>query len=254
MKDDRPRTLQDLRARMRELGDPEDARFLQRFFKTGPGEYGEGDVFLGIRVPAVRKVAREHEGLAPDDAAELLRTGAHEERLLALLILVRAYQRGDAARRREVHDLYLAHTRFINNWDLVDLSAEHVVGAHLWDRDRSVLDRLARSEVLWERRIAILATFHFIKRGHFADTLRIARALLRDPHDLIHKAVGWMLREVGKRDQATEEAFLRAHCRRMPRTMLRYAIERFPEPLRKRYLAGEVDPAGGVGASAPSRG
>jgi 3-methyladenine DNA glycosylase AlkD len=242
MTDDRPRTLHDLRARMRELGDPEDARNLQRFFKTGPGEYAEGDVFLGIRVPAVRKVAREYEGLPLDDAAELLRTGAHEERLLALLILVRAYQRGDAARRRAIHDLYLAHTRHVDNWDLVDLSAEHVVGAHLWDRDRTLLDRLARSEVLWERRIAILATFHFIKRGHFADTLRIARILLRDPHDLIHKAVGWMLREVGKRDQATEEAFLRAHCRRMPRTMLRYAIERFPEPLRKRYLAGDVDP------------
>jgi len=233
-------SLECIHARIRELGDPEDARFLQGFFKTGPGEYGEGDVFVGIRVPVLRKLAREHDGLPLDEAAELLRSPVHEERLLALLVLVRQHQRGTAERRREIHDLYLAHTRFINNWDLVDTSAEHVVGAHLWEGDRSLLDRLARSESLWERRIAIIATFHFIRRGDFGDTLRIAETLLDDRHDLIHKAVGWMLREVGKRDQPAEEAFLRAHHPRMPRTMLRYAIERFPEPLRRSYLRGDV--------------
>jgi len=232
--------LESLRARLGELADPEDARFLQRYFKTGPGEYGEGDVFIGIRVPVLRGLAREHGDLPLDDAAELLRSPVHEERLLALLILVRAHGRGTADRKREIHDLYLAHTRFINNWDLVDSSAEHIVGAQLWEGDRSLLDRLARSESVWERRIAIIATFHFIRRGHFGDTFRIAETLLDDRHDLIHKAVGWMLREAGKRDQAAEEAFLRAHHRRMPRTMLRYAIERFPEPLRKAYLRGDV--------------
>ena len=229
-----------LRARLRELADPEDACFLQRYFKTGPGEYGEGDVFLGLRVPTLRALAKEYQTLPIDDAAELLRSGAHEERLLALLLLVRLYQRGDDAAKEGIYDLYLASTAAINNWDLVDASAEHVVGAHLWERDRAVLDRLARSELVWERRIAVMATFHFIRRGRFDDTFRIAGVLLHDRHDLIHKAVGWMLREVGKRDQPAEEAFLRQHCRTMPRTMLRYAIERFPEPLRRRYLQGEV--------------
>jgi 3-methyladenine DNA glycosylase AlkD len=233
-------SLESIRARVRELSDPEDARFLQRYFKTAPGEYGEGDVFVGIRVPVLRKLARENGDLPLEDAAELLRSPVHEERLLALLVLVRAHQRGTPERRREVYDLYLAHTRFINNWDLVDSSAEHVVGAQLWEGDRSLLDRLARSESVWERRIAIMATFHFIRRGDFGDTLRIAETLLGDRHDLIHKAVGWMLREVGKRDQPAEEAFLRAHHARMPRTMLRYAIERFPEPLRKAYLSGDT--------------
>ena len=235
-----PVTLAALRARVRELADPGHARVLQGFFKTGPGEYGEGDVFLGLRVPTLRALAKEYQALSIDDAAELLRSEAHEERLLALLLLVRLYQRGDDEAKRRIYDLYLASTRFINNWDLVDLSAEHVVGAHLWERDRAVLDRLARSGLVWERRIAILATFHFIKRGRFDDTFRVAESLLHDRHDLIHKAVGWMLREVGKRDQPAEEAFLRQHYRTMPRTMLRYAIERFPEPLRRRYLQGEV--------------
>lgn len=237
-------SLESLRARVRELSDPEDARFLQRYFKTGPGEYGEGDVFAGIRVPVLRTLAREHGDLPLEDAAELLRSPVHEERLLALLVLVRAHQRGTPERRREIYDLYLAHTRYINNWDLVDSSAEHVVGAQLWEGNRSLLDRLARSESLWERRIAIMATFHFIRRGDFGDTFRIAETLLGDRHDLIHKAVGWMLREVGKRDQPAEEAFLRAHHARMPRTMLRYAIERFPEPLRKAYLRGDLSAVG----------
>jgi 3-methyladenine DNA glycosylase AlkD len=232
-------TLDDVRARLREQADPEDARNLQRFFKTGPGEYGEGDVFIGVRVPVVRGIAKEFRALPLEDAAELLRSPVHEERLLALLILVGAYAKGDDVLRGRIFDFYLANTRFINNWDLVDSSAEHLLGAHLRGGDRSLLDRLARSELLWERRIAIMATFHFIRRGEFTDTLRIAALLLHDGHDLIHKAVGWMLREVGKRDREAEEAFLREHCRAMPRTMLRYAIERFPEPLRLAYLRGE---------------
>jgi 3-methyladenine DNA glycosylase AlkD len=237
-------TLDDARARLREQADPEDARNLQRFFKTGPGEYGEGDVFIGVRVPVVRGIAKEFRALPLEDTAELLRSPVHEERLLALLILVGAYAKGDEALRGRIFDFYLANTRLINNWDLVDSSAEHVVGAHLRGGDRFLLDRLARSELLWERRISIIATFYYIRRGEFADTLRVAALLLHDRHDLIHKAVGWMLREVGKRDQAAEEAFLREHCRAMPRTMLRYAIERFPEPLRQAYLRGEPPAAG----------
>ncbi|MEW5930889.1 MAG: DNA alkylation repair protein [Gemmatimonadota bacterium] len=232
-------TLDALRSRLRGLADPEDARNLQRFFKTGPGEYGEGDLFLGIRVPVLRRLAKEAAALPLEDAEELLRSPYHEKRLLALLILVRAHAKGDAALRERIHATYLANTRYVNNWDLVDSSAEHLVGAHLRDGDRGLLDRLAASDSVWERRIAVIATFHFIKRGELADTLRIAGLLLSDRHDLVHKAVGWMLREVGKRDREAEEAFLREHCRTMPRTMLRYAVERFPEPLRLAYLRGE---------------
>lgn len=218
----------------------EDALFLQRFFKTGPGQYGEGDRFLGIRVPVLRRLARKYGDLPLDDVRELLHSPFHEARLLALLILVRSYDRADPALRRQVYTLYLANTAWINNWDLVDLSAEHVVGRHLEGRSLRPLVRLARSDDLWERRISILATHYFIKLGTFEPTLDVARRLLQDRHDLIHKAVGWMLREVGKRDQAAEEAFLRAHYRSMPRTMLRYAIERFPEKLRLAYLRAEV--------------
>jgi len=222
--------------RLRSMGDPERARVSRSFFKTGPGEYGEGDVFAGLAVPQVRALAKELRDLPQAETAKLLRSPVHEARLLALLILVRAYQTGDAAARERVYRLYLTNTRRINSWDLVDVSAEHIVGAHLRTRDRCVLDALAESKLLWERRIAILATFHFIRRGEFSDTLRIAERLLRDPHDLMHKAVGWMLREVGKRDLAAEVAFLEKHAGSMPRTSLRYAIERFPETTRQRYL------------------
>ena len=230
----------EIQARLEQMGDPEDARFVQRYFRGGPGEYGEGDRFLGIRAPALRALAREYRGLPLEQVETLLRSGWHEARLLALLLMADAYPRADEAGREALYRTYLANTRFINNWDLVDSSAPHVVGAHLAERDRSVLDRLARSESLWERRIAILATQHFIRRGDFATTLHVAELLVDDPHDLIHKAVGWMLREVGNRDRAAEEAFLRRHHRTMPRTMLRYAIEKFPPDLRQRYLRGEM--------------
>jgi len=231
----------DIEARLHALGDPESARFVQRFFRTGPGEYGQGDRFLGIRVPVLRRLAREYRGLPVDAIAPLLRSPWHEARLLALLLLVDAYARGGGETRDAIHRLYLESTGYVNNWDLVDASAPQLVGAHLETRDRSILDRLARSDSLWERRIAIIATFYFIRRNDFGSTLRIAEALVDDAHDLIHKAVGWMLREVGNRDRAVEEAFLRRHHRTMPRTMLRYAMEKFPPELRRSYLRGEMD-------------
>jgi 3-methyladenine DNA glycosylase AlkD len=229
-----------LRQELYALADPADAIHLQRFFKTGPGEYGAGDKFLGLRVPALRRLVRAYNQLADAHALEMLASSWHEERLLALLLLVDAYRRGDSSRRDRIHRAYLAHTRYINNWDLVDASAEHIVGPQMNAREIDLLERLAESKDIWERRIAIVSTFHFIRRNEFAPTLRIARLLLRDPHDLIHKAVGWMLREVGKRDRGAEDAFLKKHYRQMPRTMLRYAIERHPEKLRKQYLAGTL--------------
>ena len=222
---------------MKSLANLARAAVVSRFFKTAPGQYGAGDCFLGIAVPVLRKLAVRYQGVSRPTLIKLLNSRWHEERLLALLILIRQYARADAAGREAIYRLYLSHTARINNWDLVDCSAEHIVGAHLRDRTRAPLIRLARSKELWERRIAMLATFHYIKRGEFDDTLRIARILRDDPHDLIHKAVGWMLREVGKRKRDVEEAFLQQHAKRMPRTMLRYAIERFPERLRQRYLA-----------------
>jgi 3-methyladenine DNA glycosylase AlkD len=225
-----------LRRELRALADARDAAFLQRFFKTAPGEYGAGDRFLGVRVPVLRRLAREYRDLPAAQALALLRSRWHEERLLALFLLVAQYRRGGAAERAAIARAYLAHTRWINNWDLVDASAGPILGAELYPRRVSVLERLARSKSLWERRIAIMATSYWIREREFGPTLRIARMLLDDPHDLVHKAVGWMLREVGWRDRRREEAFLRRHGRRMPRTMLRYAIERFPARQRRRYL------------------
>jgi 3-methyladenine DNA glycosylase AlkD len=224
-------------AKLRSIGDPEDAAFLQRFFKTGPGEYGAGDVFLGIRVPATRKVAAEYRDLPPAEVEKLLHAREHEARLLAVIILADQYKRGDDEQRQQIFDLYLRNTRFINNWDIVDSSAANIVGAHLFGGSTKILDKLARSGDLWERRIAIIATLCFIRKGAFENTLRIAETLLHDEHDLIHKAVGWMLREVGNRDVGAERAFLDKHHKVMPRTMLRYAIEKFPAELRARYMA-----------------
>jgi 3-methyladenine DNA glycosylase AlkD len=230
-----------LRRDLRERANAADAVFLQRFFKTGPGEYGEGDRFLGVRVPAVRAVVRQHwKQLMLADVLALLRTGMHEERLAALLILNEKYRRGVEAQRAEIYQAYLDHTALVNNWDLVDSSAEHIVGAHLSGRSRRPLRVLAKSKSLWQRRIAIIATFRFIKQGEFDPTLAIAEMLVGDREDLIHKAVGWMLREVGKRARSVEEGFLKKHVQHMPRTMLRYAIEKFPQGLRQRYLRGEV--------------
>jgi 3-methyladenine DNA glycosylase AlkD len=236
----RPATKGDISEALRRHADPRQAEILSRFFRTGPGQYGEGDIFIGVKVPQTRAVAREFRSAPLGEALKLLKSPVHEERLLALLLLVERYSNGDEAARESVYASYLANTRYINNWDLVDLSAPQIVGCHLLQRDRAVLRRLAVSESLWERRISVIATFHFIKNGEFSDTLEVSAALLADRHDLIHKAVGWMLREVGKRDQAAEEAFLLRHYRRMPRTMLRYAIEKFPEEKRQAYLKGDM--------------
>ncbi len=228
--------LDSVRSELAELADPEAAAFLQRFFKTGPGQYGEGDRFLGIRVPRLRALVARTRGLPMDDVLALLRSPWHEERLLALLILVDRYRRGGPEERETVFRTYLAHTRHINNWDLVDASAEHIVGPHVSPDDLRLLEKLARSESVWERRIAMLATFHWTRRGEVEPALHIAALLAHDDHDLIHKAVGWMLREVGKRDRDAEVRFLRTHAPTMPRTMLRYAIERFPPEERKALL------------------
>ncbi len=233
-------TAQKIRKQLRDLADPAIAKILRGFFKTGPGEYGEGDVFLGITVPVLRKLAKEHDGIALKGSLQLLKSPVHEERLLALLLLIRAYSKGDESLKKKIYDLYLKNTRFINNWDLVDLSAPYIVGPYLVDRSRKPLYELARSRDLWKRRIAIMSTFAFIRRNEVSDTLRISGMLLADKHDLIHKAVGWMLREVGKRDFSREDGFLQSHYRSMPRTMLRYAIERFPESKRRKYLNGKV--------------
>ena len=215
-----PVTAAALLRALRAQADPGDAVNLTRFFKTGPGEYGEGDRFLGVRVPAA-----------------LVRSPWHEARLLGLLLWVQSFQRGTESDRAALYRTYLAHSAHINNWDLVDASAEHIVGGWLFPRNRAKMDRLARSPVLWERRIAMLATFHFIRRGQFADTLRLADMLRADRHDLMHKAVGWMLREVGNRDPAALRGFLARHAATLPRTLLRYAIEKLPEAERQRWLA-----------------
>ncbi|HEY0720642.1 MAG TPA: DNA alkylation repair protein [Gammaproteobacteria bacterium] len=223
---------------LKQGGDAEQARQLQRFFKTGPGEYGEGDRFLGLRVPAIRQIARRHANLPTEELSALLAEVWHEARLAALLILVEQFKRGDETTRRSIYRFYLAHLHRINNWDLVDLSAPPIVGGWLQERSRAPLHKLARGKNLWERRVAILATFNFIRHNDLDDTLTIATRLLSDREDLIHKATGWMLREVGKRDQQRLEKFLREHYPQLPRTTLRYAIERFPEKLRRYYLNG----------------
>lgn len=221
--------------RLRDFADPRHAVNLLRFFKTGPGQYGEGDQFLGLRVPQIRQVVREFRELELAEAIELLRSKWHEARLLALLIMVERYKRGDERQRREIYRQYLRHTARINNWDLVDASAPHLVGAHLLERSRAPLTKLARSRSLWERRIAMIATQHFIRNGEVDETLRIAALLVNDGHDLIHKAVGWMLRESGDRDLVALRSFLGEHAATMPRTMLRYAIEHLPSAERLRW-------------------
>jgi 3-methyladenine DNA glycosylase AlkD len=235
-----PKNTQEILKRLQSRGDPNRAQNLQRFFKTGPGEYGEGDVFWGLRVPEIRRLSKEFQDLPFSATLQLLRSPIHEARLLALLIMVQAYRGGKPVQQEQICQAYLENTRFINNWDLVDLSAEHIVGPQIKHLGRDRLQALAASPWLWDRRIAIMATFHFIKKGEFSETLRMAELLLGDSGDLIHKAVGWMLREIGKRDQKVEESFLKIHYQKLPRTMLRYAIEKFPEDLRQHYLKGNI--------------
>ena len=229
-------SLAQVRRELARRSDPKVAATLLRFFKTGPGEYSEHDLFRGIRVPMLRELSRTFRSLSVGDTVKLLQSKWHEDRLLALLLLVRRFRAGDESERAEIYRLYLANTHRINNWDLVDSSAPQIVGAFVRDKSRQPLRQLARSSDLWERRIAILATFDFIRQDDFEETLWIARMLLRDTHDLIHKAVGWMLREVEQRDVATARRFLDDHAARMPRLMLRYAIEKFSEDEPQKYL------------------
>ncbi len=229
-----------IRKELATLGNPQIAEHSQRFFKTGKGEYGEGDRFRGIRVPVIRKQVRRYREASLRAILSLLKSPWHEERLFAVLSLVNRFERGDAARKKEIFDLYLNHAKYVNNWDLVDCSAHLIVGPWLELRGRGRLRVLARSENLWERRIAIMSTYHFIRLEDYDDTLEIARILLHDPHDLIHKAVGWMLREVGNRDKIVEVEYLKTCYASMPRTMLRYAIEKFPKAERQAWLIGSI--------------
>jgi 3-methyladenine DNA glycosylase AlkD len=224
---------------LRAVATPARARALARFFKTGKGEYGEGDRFIGVATPDLRAVVRRHAGLPLPGIVRLLASPVHEDRSAALLILCERYRGADEAERARLVRFYLAHTARVNNWDLVDISAPRILGDHLLERPRGVLTRLARSPNLWERRIAVVATYAFLRRGECDDTLRLAERLLGDRHDLMHKAVGWMLRELGKRDPRALRGFLDAHAARMPRTMLRYALERLGPAERRRYLTAK---------------
>ena len=233
-------SLQKLQRELRSHASPAKAKILQGFFKTGAGQYGEGDSFMGVTVPQSRTIAKKYKDSEFADLRKLLKSKIHEERLVALLILVQRYEKALPREQRSICEFYLRSLKYINNWDLVDLSAPKIVGKYLFYKRRDVLVSMARSSNIWERRIAIVSTFYFIQRGQFVDTLKISALLLGDGHDLIHKAVGWMLREVGKRSHETLERFLTDHYKKMPRTMLRYAIERYPERKRKQYLAGSI--------------
>lgn len=228
--------LSNLKKDLLEKANPKKAALLQRFFKTGPGEYGEGDIFLGIMVPETRKLAKKYGSLPLSYVQKIINSKIHEERLLGFLILVNNFEKGDEKIRKEIFNFYIKNAKKANNWDLVDLSAHKISGAYLLKRNKSILYRLARSKNLWEKRISVISTFQFIKYNSFEDSLKIAEILLKDKHDLIHKAVGWMLREIGKRNLKVEERFLKKHLKEMPRTALRYAIEKFPKSKRIGYL------------------
>jgi len=230
-----------------QLSNPEKAKKLSGFFKTGKGQYGEGDIFLGIPVPAQRKVAKKYIDIPLTDLQELLSSKIHEHRFTALVILISKYRKAEKSVKKEVFSFYLKNIENINNWDLVDLSAPKIVGEYLVNKDRSILYKFAKSNSLWKRRISILSTFIFIDNNDFKDALNISKLLLNDKHDLIHKAVGWALREIGKRDQNVEERFLTKYCLQMPRTMLRYVIEKFDEKKRKFYLTQKNNKKGSLG-------
>ena len=233
-------SLKNLRTIIKSHVNPEQAKVYLRFFKTGKGEYGEGDQFLGIKVPVSRGIAKQFKELLLAEIQELLNSQVHEERLIGLFILVEQYRKADEMKKRTIYEFYLKNAKRVNNWDLVDLSAEKIIGVYLLDKNKQVLFKLAKSKNLWEKRISIMSTFHFIRNNFYDTTLEIADVLLTDEHDLIHKAVGWMLREIGNRNLAEEEKFLKKRYKTMPRTMLRYAIEKFPEEKRQAYLKGRI--------------
>ncbi|MDB6063252.1 MAG: hypothetical protein JWM78_3355 [Verrucomicrobiaceae bacterium] len=225
---------------LRSLGDADAAERAQRFFKTAKGEYGERDKFIGLSVPVIRAHVKQFSELPLDDIIVLLQSPFNEERVFALLSLSNRFTSGDEELQKTIYELFLQHRQHVNNWNLVDSSAAPIVGAYLHGRDKAILYELAVSSIIWERRIAMIAAFYFIRANDFSDALKTAALLRDDTHDLIHKAVGWMLREIGKRDTDAEKKFLKKHYRKMPRTMLRYAIEKFPEHERLAYLAGEI--------------
>ena len=232
-------SLSNLTKEIQKQKNPQKALFLQRYFKTGKGEYGEGDIFLGLTVPQQRIIAKKFCDLSLEETLKLLKSTIHEYRSIALMILVWSYQKTSTVKKQTIVETYLKHTTYINNWDLVDASASYILGDYLFTKKKDLLYKLAKSKNLWERRIAMLTTYYFIKNNEFYDALKVANILLRDQHDLVHKAVGWMLREIGKRSQKTEELFLKKHYLTIPRTMLRYAIERFSKEKRKDYLIKE---------------
>lgn len=232
--------MRQLESELKKAANPKQAAILQRFFKTGKGEYGEGDIFLGIKMSKQREIAKQFKHLSIQDIQKLLNSKIHEKRLISLLILIKRYEESGNKERERIFNLYLKNSKQINNWDLVDLSAPSIMGDFLLDKDKKILYELAKSENLWERRISIIATFTFIRNNQFEDTIEISKILLQDKHDLIHKTVGWMLREAGKKNQIILEKFLEKHYKNMPRTMLRYAIEKLKEERRKKYLLGEI--------------
>lgn len=226
---------------------PARAEHLQRFFKTGTGEYGEGDIFVGLTTPESRQMAEKFKDLPYSEIQKVLEGKFHEERLIGLLLLVNRYQTGSDNDKKKVYEMYIKNTEHINNWDLVDVTADKIIGSYLENKDKALLYQFVKSKSLWERRIAIISTFYYIKKGNPSETLKIAEILKDDKEDLIHKAVGWMLREIGKRCTiSVEENFLRRHYKTMPRTMLRYAIEHFPEKKRKYYLVLPIPRVGGL--------
>jgi len=235
-------SLKNLRNELKSASNRDYAEVAARFFKTGKGEYGEGDVFIGVRVPRIREIVKGYRALSLDDACELLASPIHEERMSGAMILVQRYRARSISsdERHAIYEFYMSHAESFNNWDLVDLTAPMIAGDYLYDHDRKILFTFAKSSNLWRRRISIISTQGFIRKGDCSTTFEIAEILLGDTHDLIHKAVGWMLREAGKVNTDDEEAFLRKHLSVMPRTMLRYAIEKFPELKRKKYLEGKI--------------
>jgi 3-methyladenine DNA glycosylase AlkD len=233
-------SLNEIRSEVKNASNPQQAKILQGFFKTGPGQYGEGDVFAGLKVPVSRSIAKKYTGISFADISELIGSKIHEERLIALFILIAKYKKADLPLKEKIFRFYIKHIKHVNNWDLVDLSAPNIIGTHLLNKEKDILYTYAVSKSLWVRRIAVISTFAFIRNNELIHTFAISDILINDKHDLIHKAAGWMLREAGKRDYASLEEYLIPRYNNMPRTMLRYAIEKFPEERRKEFLHGRV--------------
>ena len=232
--------IQKVKAELKRRASPHRKKITEKFFRMGPGEYAEGDVFIGVSVPECRRIANQFSEMSFKDHRALLSSKIHEERLVSLLALVEQFKTAEPSRQTEIFDFYLKQAKRVNNWDLVDLSADKIVGRYLLKRGKKKLYQLVQSKILWERRIAVVSTLYFIREGSFQVTLDLSQRLFKEPHDLMHKACGWMLREVGKKDTAVLRGFLNRFCTVMPRTMLRYAIERFPKAEKKKYMEGRV--------------